>query len=419
MQQEPYYDDEIDLREIIQTLISGWKVILTLSLVAAVAAFGISKWVLPEVFQAASYVIITEPMVQFAEASEITINTNLPDINSVTELATGQALLEKVTTTPKIAVLWDAEKDSIKEMVEVTGVGNDRLRLQVSDTSPERAALLANIWAEEVAKQINLLYGVDAIAQTLEAQVIHAREDYAQAQAALEEAYSQSNLDNLEAQLGNTKSDLSCLLARQSAATRILEDLQVLEESIQTQTTGNSLSLGDALSLTTLQQRASASQICASETQSPQLQIGNDALIGIPLSDTFKTISQMRVALQMQGSFLKGEQARLEAEIPSLQRDLAEAAYQLDQRRQARDQAQELFTALEQQQGRITTILNTSGKVATVSAPAVIPDEKSSPKTMINSVLAGSLGLMLGIFWVFAAGWWQNNEADKLDQKDK
>jgi len=410
MQQEIYYDDEIDLREIVQTLLKGWKVILTLSLLAAFSAFAISKWVLPEQFQATAYVSIIEPMLQFSKESEISINAGLPDINSVTELATHQALLNKVTTVPKIAVRWDAELDSINGMVEVASVGKDQLRLVINDTDSERAAILANIWAEEVAKQINLLYGVDAIAQTLEAQVLHAREDYAQAQSALEEEYAQSRLDSIQAQLEHTKGDLSCLLSRSSAATRILEDLQILEESLQMQTPGSTLSLGDALSLTTLQQRASASQICASGTQSPQLQIANETLIGIPLSDALETISQMREALQTQEPLLKAEQARLENETPTLQRDLAQAIYQLDQRTHAHDQSEELYMALAQQQSRIRTILITSGKIATVSAPAVTPDEKSSPKTMMNTALGIAMGLMLGVLWVFAAEWWRNKE---------
>ena len=410
-EEQRYYDDEIDLRELVLTLWQGRWVIITLTLVAALTAFTISKWVLPEKYEAMAYVSITEPMLQFAETSEISISAKLPDIASATELASNQALLEKVTASPEVAYLWDAEKDALQDMVTAATVGKDQLRLEVSDTSPERAALLANIWAEQVAEQINLLYGVDAIAQTLEFQVSQAKEDYAQTQSALEDELSQNKLDALNAQLGRIKGDLSCVLARGSAATRILEDLQVLEESLQ-KTGGTSLSLGDALSLTTLQQRASSSQICASGTQSPQLQIGNETLVGIALSDALETISQLRDALQIQQPLLAGEQARLEAEIPSLRSDFAKAEYQLKQRTRARDQSQELYTALLEQQSRIATILITSGKVATVSAPAIAPDEKSSPKTLMNTALAGILGLMLGVFWVFVAGWWQGSDTE-------
>jgi polysaccharide biosynthesis transport protein len=413
MKEELYYGDEIDLRELVLTIWQGRWVIITLTLIVSLAAFAFNKWVLPEKYEAIAYVSITEPMLQFKDTSEISISAKLPDIASATELATNQALLEKVTAAPEIVPLWDAASDSITEIVEVAAAGKDQLRLIVSDTNPERAALLANIWAEQVAKQINLLYGVEAIAQTLEAQVAQSKEEYALAQGNLENELLQNKLDALNAQLERTKGDLSCVLSRNSAATRILEDLRILEESLQNQTGGGSLSLGDALSLTTLQQRASASQICASQTQNPQLQIENETLIGIPLSDALEAISQMQEALQTQQPLVVGEQARLEAEIPSLQRDLAKAEYQLDQRVQVRNQSQELYTALLQQQSRITAILRTSGKVATISAFAVVPDEKSSPKTLINIALAGVLGLMLSVFWVFVAGWWQKSAEEE------
>ena len=59
MQQEPYYDDEIDLREIIQTLLKGWKVILLLTLLAGAIAFGISKLETP-VYEASATVSIDQ-----------------------------------------------------------------------------------------------------------------------------------------------------------------------------------------------------------------------------------------------------------------------------------------------------------------------------------------------------------------------
>jgi len=48
MQEENYFDDEIDLREIVLTLFKGWKVILLTTVLVAVTAFAISKWVLPK-----------------------------------------------------------------------------------------------------------------------------------------------------------------------------------------------------------------------------------------------------------------------------------------------------------------------------------------------------------------------------------
>ena len=416
MQQEPYYDDEIDLRELVTTLLSGWKTILLITFVTGFMAFALSKWVLPEKYEATAYITISEPTVQFAESEQgVTIHSTLPDMTSVTELATNLALLEEVTMTSEVTPLWDAENDSLEGMVEASSIGSDQLRLVVSDTTPERAVLLANIWAREVALQINKLYGVDAIVDDIAQQVGQAQENYAQAQSLLEEELAQNRRVLIQAQLNSVTGNLDCILYRDSAATRILEDLETLESNLKKQEIDTTLSLGDALSLTTLQQRVSASQICASSIESIQLQVVDDTLGNFAVTDALKKISQMRESLQAQQPALATELTRLETEIPSLERELAAAEYRLAQEIEARNQAEELYTALLQHQNRISSLVMASDRVAKLSSQAIIPDEPSSPKTLLNTALGLVAGGMLGVFWVFAAGWWKNSaeEASK------
>jgi len=418
---QTYNDVEIDLRKVVLTLWRGRWVIIALTLVAAVAAFALSKWVLPERYQAIAHVTITKPILVFQDAVDtggITIGASLPDLVSVVELSTTQSLLEKVTASPEIANSWDDDTESLISMVEAFIVGWDQVRLQVSDKDPVRAADLTNAWAERVAEQINMLYGVDAIAQDLDAQVVHALDKYSDAQAALEDELSKSQVVALGKHLNSTANDLTCVLSRNSAAARIIEDLQIFEQGLRAQSGNASLTLGDALALTTLQQRTSASQICASGTQNPQLQFGTDTLFDIPVAQAFTTIAQMKVALQTQQPLLGEEQARLEEEIPSLKRDLENAQYQVTQLTQARDQAQALHAALLQQQGRINIILMTSAKIATISSPAVTPEKKSSPNTVMNTALGGIMGLILGVFWIFVAGWWREGDVEQKNKKD-
>jgi len=54
-------------------------------------------------------------------------------------------------------------------------------------------------------------------------------------------------------------------------------------------------------------------------------------------------------------------------------------------------------------------------KAPEVFAYAVLPANDIEPETMLNTALGLVAGGMLGVFWVFAAAWWQNSadEADK------
>jgi KpsF/GutQ family protein len=178
-----------------------------------------------------------------------------------------------------------------------------------------------------------------------------------------------------------------------------------------TSSTTATLALGDALALTTLQQRASASQICASGTQSPQLQVDGNILTGISVAGALETIARMQTALSTQQTLLQSERTRLETRIPALQEALAQAAEELDRCRQARNQAKTLYLDLKAQQAALETLRLANRDLATLSLPAMPRETPVSPKPLQNTLLAALLGGMLGVMWVFGKGWWvdENN----------
>jgi capsular polysaccharide biosynthesis protein len=59
MKEELYYDDEIDLREIVLTLLKGWKVILLMTVLIGVSAFGYSK-LQPPVYEATATILVDQ-----------------------------------------------------------------------------------------------------------------------------------------------------------------------------------------------------------------------------------------------------------------------------------------------------------------------------------------------------------------------
>jgi len=403
------YDDEIDLRAIFQTLWKARRVILIVTLAAAVAAFVVSFWILPRTYQATAYMFVGQPVVEFSKSatdSGLTISPTLPDLKAVVKLATAPELLESVLKDAAVAAAIGDEEITISDMagmLTAIDVGKDQLSLQVTDTDPQRAALLANTWAEKVAEVVNAAYGLGAVAQTLDSQVLQSQQDYEQAQAALEEAVSKSQVNALSAQLGSKNSDLGSVLGSIVRTQKVLDDLQFFEQGLSGIPGETPLSLGDGLALTTLRQR---SLTVASE--SFIVQIDSASFAGFSVSKALEAATQMRAGLQDQLTRLQSDQSRLEQEIPQLGRDLENANAQLTQFALKRDQSQGLYTDLLQIQQQVATVLAQSSKVASVSVGAVPPEEKSSPKTVMNTALAGMLGLMLSAFGVLAMNWWRN-----------
>jgi len=319
----------------------------------------------------------------------------------------------------------------------VPAVGRTRtfcqLSLQVIDRDPQRAALLANTWAEQVVDLVNATYGLGVVARTLDPQVLHSKKDYEQAQTALEDALSKSPVEALKAQLQRKQADLECVLGSSSQISRVLDDLTALEQGLSGPG-GSPISLGDGLALTALRQRSLISGPCQSDGQpeyqlqyqlqsqtqpqsQPQssnasdftTQIDSASFDGFTVSKAREAATQMRAGLQTQLTHLQSDQIQLEQEIPQLQKDLENAQAKLVQVTTKRDQSLGLYDDLLQTQQQIATVLTQSSKVASVSVQAVPPQKALSSGTIKNTALAGMLGLMLSVFGVLAVKWWRND----------
>ena len=313
MQQEPYYDDEIDLRELITTLLRGWKTILLLTGLAGAAAFGYSKLQTP--IYAASAQVLVDPSIYPSTTTTTTTTTLL--LNGTVRQKTAELMDVNVDHLPIINPMdMEENQDSLYSItVEAESTDKNVFTIRVEAPNASEAMQIANAWAEaglaNIEEKALLPLAVEAEAQTVLSDADRALVDY----------LKKNNLVQLT-----------------------WADLEIL--------TGTGLA-GNVLT--------------PSSPDWPQI----------------SSEQRLSIATLMQ--------AKLDAD----------SAYEY-----ARGQSIQVRAAL-------------AVKPLAVLNYAITPEKKSSPKTLLNTALGLVAGGMLGVFWVFAAGWWQNDEADKLDQKDK
>ncbi len=421
-------EDEIDLREILHTLWKARLVILILTLAAAIAAFAVNSWLLPHQYRSSAFVFIGSPAITTSSKSaSFSISPTLPDLKAVVQLATAPSLLEGVIKDPAAVKAIQNETIVITEMASAIDVGKDQLRLTITDTDPERAALLANLWAEKIAATINTTYGVDALATNLDTQIIQARQDYEQAQENLSKALSTSPMDALSAQLERNQMDLKCILNNRSVTGQVLIDMQVLESGWKKMPGDSKLPLGDGLALTTLRQRALASQPCRfiemdsrvlftnntsvmpaqNDAPSMTVQLESGSFSDVSASEALATAALMRETLQVQLKYMEDEETRIEQEIPLLQSDLANAQAQLNHYTTHRDLSYSLYATLLEEQQQIATVLSQSAKVATISVKAMPSKNASSPNIPMNTAVFGALGFIIASLAALAVEAWK------------
>jgi capsular polysaccharide biosynthesis protein len=439
----PTVDDEIDIRAILQDLWNARVVLIIITFVAAVVAFVVSYWGLPYNYQATAYVFVGAPTIDFVNTTDgnvnitdgavsttgIKISPTIPDIKTVVQLATSPGLLENVTQEPRVADAFAGEGISfevLSGMVSAVDIGTDQVSLSVVDTDAQRAALLANVWAEKVATIVSNTYGFSSVTRNLDAQVLQSKQALAESQSALEEALSRSQVDTLDARLQRGQIDLGCILEKKSQILHVLDDLQILEERLNDLSGETPLLVSDGLILTTLQQFSLTNQSCQSQHSShfsPNLetstyvpgslnfifQVDSTAFADLTVSKTLEVTSTLRSTLQARDAQLEKEQSRLEQEIPQLKKELENAQFQLSQVSMNKEQSEVLYSNLAELQQRISTMLDQSAKVANVSLQATPPQKPLSRNIVRNTVLAGMAGLMLSAFFVLMRDWWRKS----------
>jgi len=407
------FEEEIDLREYINVLIRYWYWIAGLSLVAAVAAFVVSSF-LPPTYEATAMVIVTQPRYLFQFDRRV---QNIPfDPTQLSKgypaIATSDDLLLSVVNTVEPPL--PPERQSLSALREAfsaeTADDLNLVKLTVRSQNPQEAARLANVWAEQLVQYLNDMYGGNNDLSLFEAQV-------AEAKTALEQADQALATFRREYGLGFSGSKELGITRRLQAKTDLLTEYEAR---------------ADRVAQLLQEARTAASQ--ADETTSPaivaglladMLQLGlaegeATPLVQISLGelDAETSLSALIAALEAKQNSMDETITRLTAEVEALQAELADKQQELDQLLRDRQVAQNTYLTLSNklQEARIEA----QGEMgeAQLLSRAAVPDKPSSPRRLLNTVVAGALGLMVGVFGAFFVEYWRQETPESVPAGD-
>ena len=402
------FDDEIDLRAILLTLWKGKWWIIGATLLLAVAVYAYSKLALPKQYEATALVIITRPSLIANLDSSIQTTSQLPDSKSLADLAMVDDLLLAVYQAPVVAEAAEVDDitlSGLRGRLAASLVGTNQIRLVATDTDPQRAALLANTWAEQLTLRLNTLFGTDsASVDDLQAQASQARLDWDSAEQSLLESLSQSQLDSLEVRLQQARDSLKVTLNAIDTLDQLISNAQIMQTRLQEQNASQPLTLQDALSLVSLHQQA------VGQLQGFQFVISADtAMLGADytVTDARADLQTLVAALQTQRQEFVTRAETTTITVTTLATDLENANYQLTQLTVQRDLSLQAYQALSSQAVEVQITLSQNDQVAKIAGLALPPEEPSGPRSAINGVIAGALGFLVSTALVFLLNWWK------------
>lgn len=407
------FDDEIDLRAIFQVLWKGRVLILILTLSFALIAYVVSVWFLPKQYEAVAYITVGRPAVQYQTDREgLSITTFVPDIKALPENANSAIILREVKDDSLVKSLLSLEKGGLPSRMQVFVVGSSQLRFKVVDSDPERAAVIATVWAKKSADWIELTYGLSAFAVTLDDQISRTRENYAEAETTLESFIAQDQSSVLLNQIAAKNDIYVCLEKRIETADSILRRISDLESHLLQ--SGDPLALADALLLSAIRQDFGDLGNCSDVSARMLIDTSADLFDGISASQGLEIINGLRESLNQRIVFSQAEQQDLQEQLLELNVKSTQYEYQRAEYERRVAQYESLYDQLTFQRTMIDNILQQSGRVAFVSMEAVEPQFSSSPDPLVNTGLGGGFGFVLASLGLLGVELWK--KTNRLEQ---
>ncbi|MGI6145716.1 MAG: GumC family protein [Peptococcia bacterium] len=415
-------EEEISLRELIEILWAGKGIIITLTVIALIVSGVVNFFVIKPTYQAKTVLAVNQP--EDLNQAKTVINVNLTEdtkssVNGLADLVnslTGipqvniQSYLSQAKSEAALAEVCaklqsNSQIISPQTLASKINITNPKdtnlLEVAVKDQSPQRAAEIANTFAEEF---------IVFVANTNEEQ-------------------KNTNLELLEKQANDERLKLEGHVDEMKEVLKQPESVMELETELE-----NSLNL-----LSEFQIRKANLQIEIQKTATAIATIENQ-LADIPekievnrgFQDTefiseelnpvylelkmqMETNQILLAQLNVEQSLIDQEIGSISANIKNLQVKLADKKMTQEQIQNAIDTAKQNYNLFNQQyiEAKIVDSLINNQAILTVVSPAHVPSAPIAPRKALNLAVAACLGLMLGVFVVLFKAYWASSAVDR------
>ena len=381
-------EDEIDLRKYIDVLLRHWKLIVSITVIAVFVA-GVVSFVIPPTYEARAAVLLTKVR------SEITFTPEyrtVPQEDGASQRKGLIALVKSdIVATQVIEQLGDKLKPgerktgSILSKVQTREQG-DLIEILVKSSDPEKAAAIANAWANAYQNTVNALYsGFSQSPQEIQEQADSARKEYEEKQKAREDFITNSRIAELSQQVSDKKT---------------LYDVKSLREQVAAGSTSSASAAANSLSLTLLQTRAFTSL-------PGQLQVSLDQLSSA--NPSLSDIDALIATLEARSESTPGQSiSELRQQINQLKAELEQEKARQQELLSFRNIAWETLTTLESKAAEVKVATQAQDATVRAVGPASAPQSPVAPRRVMNIGIALVLGLIAGVFGAFGVEYFKN-----------
>ncbi|WP_420630018.1 GumC family protein [Candidatus Leptofilum sp.] len=408
-------EEELDLRPFIEKIIERWKLIIFMSVLAAIAAFIISS-ILPVTYQATSLIAYFESDNIFQFDQRITeIETTTP-FKSLPELAKSDEVLTLMLEN--LPDSYGFDRESLAQQLSVS-LGDDAsiMRFTASANTPQSSAELANLWAETFIIWANNVYSNQngEQVQYFEEQLAHAEGRLDQANQNLSDFFKINSTLVLSSTLQVTQQNYVAQLEQYNSLQQLTSDAEALQQLILAQGQNTPVSFSNQLAYLQLQLEAFGGEQnpIFLQTSSGEELAETNSENQVALLTSFQEVIEQKL-IETNANITD-----IEAEIISVQQQLQDALIQESELVREVQIASATVTTLGLKlEEEIIAALDTNDGFKLISA-AALPKNPVSARRVFNTAVAGALGFSLALVYIVLQKWWQDSDTSARSQPDR
>ncbi|MED3711662.1 Wzz/FepE/Etk N-terminal domain-containing protein [Peribacillus frigoritolerans] len=152
-------EETISIKDIFKTLKKRWKLIMLLTLFAALVSGTISYFLLTPVYQSSTQILVNQKQSE-NQLDSTQIRSNIDMINTYSVIIKSPAILEKVIDELEL----DQSVDQLSQKITINSQENSQVfSLTVQDSNPSKAVEIANAVTGTFQKEIKDIMNVDNV----------------------------------------------------------------------------------------------------------------------------------------------------------------------------------------------------------------------------------------------------------------
>ncbi|MDM5293748.1 Wzz/FepE/Etk N-terminal domain-containing protein [Peribacillus simplex] len=160
-------EETISIQDIFKILKKRWKLIMLLTLIAALISGTISYFLLTPVYQSSTQILVNQKQSE-NQLDSNQIRSNIDMINTYSVIIKSPAILEKVIDELDL----DQSVDQLSEKITINSQENSQVfSLMVQDSNPTKAVEIANTVSATFQKEIKNIMNVDNVSILAKAEI--------------------------------------------------------------------------------------------------------------------------------------------------------------------------------------------------------------------------------------------------------